>query len=163
MRYTINLDCKTHYVSRDGKFPILLRVSLNGEHDYLNTGKRIKEAHYDKEKKSVKAGITGFSKLASFIDRQKLRVENIISDFDKKSTVPDFVVKENPLDKGIYVEVTVSNEKSGGKNSQRKVMEKAGLSTRYVQLTMSEIKKISDDSINLIDYIKNKISIENQI
>ena len=87
MRYTINLDCKTHYVSRDGKFPILLRVSLNGEHDYLNTGKRIKEAHYDKEKKSVKAGITGFSKLASFIDRQKLRVENIISDFDKKGEI----------------------------------------------------------------------------
>lgn len=87
MRYTINLDCKTHYVSRDGKFPILLRVSLNGEHDYLNTGKRIKEVHYDKEKKSVKAGIVEFSKLDSYIRRQKLRVEDIIEGFDVKGEV----------------------------------------------------------------------------
>lgn len=88
MRYTINFDCKTHYVSKDGKIPMLLRVSLNGVHDYLNTGKRIKEAHYDKEKKTVRAGITGFSKISSFIDRQKARIEDIINDFDKKGEMP---------------------------------------------------------------------------
>lgn len=87
MRYTINLDCKTHYISRDGKFPILLRISLNGEHDYLNTGNRIKEAHYDKKTKSVTPKIAGFSKYTSFIERQKLRIENIIGDFDKKGEV----------------------------------------------------------------------------
>lgn len=87
MRYTINLDCKTHHVGKDKSFPILLRISINGAHDYLNTGKRIKEAHYDKQNKTIKAGITGFSSLTAFIDRQKVRVENIVSDFEKKGEV----------------------------------------------------------------------------
>lgn len=87
MRYTINFDCKTHHISKDKKIPILLRVSINGVHDYLNTGKRIKEIHYDKENKCVKSGIAGFSTITSFIDRQKVRVENIISDFEKKGEV----------------------------------------------------------------------------
>lgn len=87
MRYTINFDCKTHHISKDKKIPILLRVSINGVHDYLNTGKRIKETHYDKENKCVKSGITGFSSITSFIDRQKVRVEKIISDFEKKGEV----------------------------------------------------------------------------
>jgi len=82
--------------------------------------------------------------------------------WDKKSTIPDFMIKENNLDKGIYVEVTVNNDKSGKKNNQRRVMEEAGLSTRYVQLTMDEIQKTLSDSINLIDYIKNKVLVENQ-
>lgn len=127
MRYTINLDCKTHYVSRDGKFPILLRVSLNGEHDYLNTGKRIKETHYDKEKKTVKAGIVGYSQLASFIDRQKLRVENIINDFDKKGETPTIskIKKIYEEETGKvkskcfyeFVEETISNERMIGEIS----------------------------------------------
>ena len=87
MRYTINFDCKTHHISKDKKVPVLLRVSINGVHDYLNTGKRIKETHYDKENKCVKSGIAGFSTITSFIDRQKVRVENIISDFEKKGEV----------------------------------------------------------------------------
>jgi integrase len=95
MRYTINLDCKTHYISRDKKIPILLRVSINGEHDYLNTGRRIKEVHYNKEEKSVKSGIDGYSELDSFITRQKSKVETIISDFEKKGEVATlFKVKE---------------------------------------------------------------------
>ncbi len=95
MRYTINFDCKTHHVGKDKKFPILLRVSINGVHDYLNTGKRIKETHYDTNTKSVKSGIAGFSALTSFIDRQKVRVENIISDFEKKGEVATlFKVKD---------------------------------------------------------------------
>lgn len=87
MRYTINLDCKTHHVGKDKSFPILLRISINGAHDYLNTGKRIKEVHYDKQNKSIKAGIAGYSTLTAFIDRQKVRVENIISDFEKRGEI----------------------------------------------------------------------------
>ena len=87
MRYTVNLDCKNHYVSKDGKFPILLRISINGIHDYLNTGKRIKAAHYSVENKAVKSGISGYTAITSFIDRQKVKVENIISDFEKKGEV----------------------------------------------------------------------------
>ena len=54
MRYTINLDCKTHHISKDGSFPILLRVSLNGKQDYFNTGQRMNSNHYDRESKEVK-------------------------------------------------------------------------------------------------------------
>jgi integrase len=88
MRYTINLDCKTHHVGRDGKFPILLRISLNGKQDYINTGKRILEEHYDKEKKSIKSGIKGFNELDRFVSRNKGRIESIIDDFDKKGGIP---------------------------------------------------------------------------
>lgn len=90
MRYTINFDCKTHHIGKDKKIPILLRVSINGVHDYLNTGKRIKEIHYDKNNKTVRAGIAGYSTLNAFIDRQKVRVENIISDFEKKGKLQPF-------------------------------------------------------------------------
>jgi integrase len=84
MRHTINLDCKTHHVSKDGTFPILLRVSLNGEQDYFNIGKRIKESHYDKVKKEVKKGIKGAGNYESIIDLHKVRIQNIIDDFDKR-------------------------------------------------------------------------------
>ena len=95
MKYSIKLDCKTHHVSRDGKFPILLRISLNGVHDYINTGKKIKETHYDKTEKTVKSGINGFSQLDSFIRRQQTRIEDIINDFDKKGeTVSIAKIKE---------------------------------------------------------------------
>jgi integrase len=88
MRYTINLDCKTHHVGRDGKFPILLRISLNGKQDYINTGKRILEEHYDKEKKSIKSGIKGFNNLDRLVSRHKTRIEAILDDFDKKGEIP---------------------------------------------------------------------------
>ena len=84
MRHTINLDCKTHHVSKDGTFPILLRVSLNGEQDYFNIGKRIKESEYDKAKKAIKKGIKGAAVYEKFIARHKVRIQNIIDDFDKK-------------------------------------------------------------------------------
>ncbi len=87
MRYTINLDCKTHHISKDGSFPILLRVSLNGEQDYFNTGKRIDANHYDKGKKEVKRGIKGSSGYTSIIDKHKERIRNLIEDFDKKGEV----------------------------------------------------------------------------
>lgn len=84
MRYTINLDCKTHHVDRNGEVPILLRVSINGDHDYFNTGKKIKIEHYDKEKKSVKSGINGGTAIASFINRQKVKIDTIISEFERR-------------------------------------------------------------------------------
>lgn len=87
MRYTINLDCKTHHISKDGSFPILLRVSLNGEQDYFNTGNRINFKHYDSENKEVKRGIKGSSGYNSIIDKHKERIRNIIEDFDKKDEV----------------------------------------------------------------------------
>jgi len=87
MRYTINLDCKTHYVRKDGTIPLLLRVSINGEHDYLNLGKKIKIGQYDTENKCIRSGITGYSNLTSFIDRQKVKVDTIISDHEKRGEV----------------------------------------------------------------------------
>lgn len=87
MRYTVNLDCKTHYISKDGTIPLTLRVSVNGEHDYLNTGKRIKIDHYDIENKTIKSGITGHGQLTAFINRQKTRVDDIIEAFEKRNEV----------------------------------------------------------------------------
>lgn len=87
MRYTVNLDCKTKHVAKDGTFPILLRVSINGIHGYVNTGRRIKEGHYDKVKKAVKDNIKGFGVLNAFIDRQKVEICNIIADFESKGLI----------------------------------------------------------------------------
>lgn len=87
MRYTINLDIKTHYPRKDGTFPILLRVSINGEHVYINTGKYIKDNHYDRVNKCVKTGISGYSALNGFIDRQKNKIDSIISENEKKGNV----------------------------------------------------------------------------
>jgi integrase len=84
MRYTINFDCKTHHIRKDGTIPMLLRVSINGEQTYLNLGKKIKISHYDTENKCVKAGINGFAGLTSFIDRQRIKVDNIITEHEKK-------------------------------------------------------------------------------
>lgn len=107
MRYTINLDCKTHHISKDGSFPILLRVSLNGEQDYFNTGKRIDANHYDKEKKEVKRGIKGSSGYTSIIDKHKERIRGIIEDFDKKGEVISIArLKE------IYIELNGSGKES---------------------------------------------------
>ncbi|MFL5765759.1 MAG: tyrosine-type recombinase/integrase [Bacteroidia bacterium] len=127
MRYSINLDCKTHHVGKDGKFPILLRISLNGDHDYINTGKKIKESHYDKTDKSVRRGIKGFSQLDSFIDRQKLRIETIINDFDKKgeqvsiSKIKEIYAQETGKVKSKcfyeFVNETIKNERMLGEIS----------------------------------------------
>ena len=87
MRYTINLDCKTHHISKDGSFPILLRVSLNGKQDYFNTGQRMNSNHYDRESKEVKRGIKGSSGYNSIIDKHKERIRIIIEGFDKKDEV----------------------------------------------------------------------------
>lgn len=87
MRYTVNLDCKTHFVSKNGDFPILLRISINGVHDYLNTGQKIKETQYDKENKIVKPQVSGSVKLKAFIDKQKVIVDEIINEFGQKGEI----------------------------------------------------------------------------
>ncbi|HRD38495.1 MAG TPA: tyrosine-type recombinase/integrase [Bacteroidia bacterium] len=87
MRYTINLDCKTHHISQDGKIPLLLRVSLNGQHIYINIRKSIKVEYYDKAKKSIKSGISGFTSYNSFIDRQKVRIDEIIKEHENLGSV----------------------------------------------------------------------------
>jgi len=87
MRYTINLDCKTTYPKKDGTVPLLLRVSLNGQHIYVNLGRSIKLDHYDKVKKCVKSNVNGSQALISFIDRQKVRIGEIIDSSDKSGTV----------------------------------------------------------------------------
>ena len=87
MRYTISFDCKTHHVRKDGTIPMLLRVSINGEHVYINLGKQIKESQYDKINKCVKAGINGYASLTSFIDRQKIKIDTIISENEKRGNI----------------------------------------------------------------------------
>lgn len=87
MRYTVNFDCKTHYVGKDGMIPMLLRVSINGQHDYLNLGRKIKITHYDKENKCVKPGITGYGVITAFITRQKAKIDKIVEDFEKKNEI----------------------------------------------------------------------------
>lgn len=87
MRHKLNLDCKTHHVGKDGKFPILLRLSLNGEHSYINIGERIKVEHYDEKKKKVKAGIKGNGNIEEIIDRHKERIRKIIRGFDSKGEI----------------------------------------------------------------------------
>lgn len=101
MRYTINLDCKTHHVDRNGEVPILMRISINGKHDYINTGKKIKIHYYDKERKSIKSGVKGSTILSSFIDRQKVKLDIIISEFERKGDVATIEKV-----KGIYLQET---------------------------------------------------------
>src|SRR5580658_535589 len=87
MRYTINFDCKTHHIRKDGTIPMLLRVSINGEQTYLNLGKKIKISQYDTENKCVKAGINGYATLTAYIDRQKVKVDTIITEHEKKGDI----------------------------------------------------------------------------
>lgn len=87
MRYTVNLDCKTLHVDRNNEVPILLRISINGKHCYLNTGKKIKVNQYDSKAKTVKAKIAGFTALSSFIESQKQKVHAIMDDFLRRGEI----------------------------------------------------------------------------
>ncbi len=90
MRYTINFDCKTGYVKSDNTIPMTFRISINGKHDYLNLGKRINVDHYDKEKKSVKQGIKGYSTYDTFLTREKKVVQDIFEEYSKRHEVLTF-------------------------------------------------------------------------
>ncbi len=86
MRHTINLDCKTHHISKDNSFPLLLRVSLNGEQDYFNTGRRVNAKHYDKKAKKIKK-FKGSSSIENLISIHKQRIQSIIDLFDRKGEI----------------------------------------------------------------------------
>jgi integrase len=86
MRYTINLDCKVK-INKDNKFPILLRVSINGKHTYFNTGRRIFHNHYDNANKCVKNGVRGYNKYTKFINTQITNVENIINESERRNEI----------------------------------------------------------------------------
>ncbi len=83
----INLDCKTHFVDRNGEVPLLLRVAMNGEQGYFNTGKRIKKEYYDEENKSVRAGIKGGNKLSVTIAKHTTILNDIIDGFQHRGEV----------------------------------------------------------------------------
>ena len=87
MRHSVKLDCKTHHISKDGTIPILLRVTLNGEQDYFNIGKRINAKFYDKKAKSLAKGTKGAGNYDDVINRHKVMIETIIDDFDKKGQI----------------------------------------------------------------------------
>ena len=150
MRYTINLDCKTHHVSKDGTFPILLRVSLNGEQDYFNIGKRIKDSHYDRAEKSIKKNIAESNKYTSLINIHKVRIGDIIDELNKKGEI----VSISKL-KEIY-----NNETKGSKSkcfyefvSQRIEWEKKNSTLK------PNTFKFLDDNFNKLKQFKKKLSI----
>lgn len=121
MRWTINLDCKI-YKTKNNSVPILLRVSINGTHDYINTGRKINVNHYDPVKKCIKHGINGYNQYASFINSQKGKIDDIIKEFDDKGdiTTPKEVkeIYENGTGKSKavcffqYVEETIQWERT---------------------------------------------------
>jgi len=77
--------------------------------------------------------------------------------WDKKSTVPDFLIRKNEQDEGVYVEVTENNIDDGHKHGQLRVMVEAGLGSKYVQLTKAELEEIETSGADLLEYIKVKI------
>jgi integrase len=87
MRYSINLDCKTNYIGKDGCYPILLRVSLNGKHAYFNIGKRIKDTYYDRANKQLNRSKKGAGSYEKIIALHKQRISDIIDDYDKRGEI----------------------------------------------------------------------------
>jgi site-specific recombinase XerD len=84
MNITFNFECKTDYVSKDGTIPLSLRICINRKNNYLKLGRRIKLEHYDAANKKVKSGINGYTQITSFIKRQEVRVDTIITDLEKQ-------------------------------------------------------------------------------
>ena len=150
MRHTINLDCKTHHVSKDASFPILLRVSLNGEQDYFNIGKRIKDRDYDREKKAIKKGIKSAGNYEKIIDLHKVRIQNIIDDFDKRGELASIArLKE------VYY-----NETNGSKSKcfYEFVSKRIAWEKTHTKIKKNTFKFIEVNFEKLRNY-KNKLSI----
>jgi integrase len=149
MRHTINLDCKT-YASKDGTFPILLRVSLNGEQSYFNIGKRIHADHYDKAKKAIKKGIKGTGSYERIIEIHKTRIRTIIDDLDIKGELASIArVKE------LY-----HNETSGTKSRcfYEFVRSQIEWEKEHKKIKKGSFKCIESDLAKLKEY-KEKLSI----
>lgn len=150
MSYTRNLDCKTHHVSKNGTIPILLRVSINGTHDYFNTGRRIKEAYYDKEKKIVKSGVKGAGGFNTLIDKHKTKIDEIISEFDRKGEIATIAkVKE------LYAK-KVGKEKS--KCFYDFVSEKIKWEREYTDITAGSLNNY-DFQLKKLKLYRKKLSI----
>ncbi len=83
----ISLDCKTNHISKGRKFPLLLRVACNGKHIYINIGKSIEEKFYDKQNKEIKKEVKGASSYIDYVERHKVKISEIISDFERNGQV----------------------------------------------------------------------------
>jgi len=89
MRWTINFDPKI-YKTTDNTVPILLRISLNSEHDYINTGRRINSSQIictQGSKKDVKKGVKGYLQLTTFIAMEMSKIDTMLKDYDDRNEV----------------------------------------------------------------------------
>lgn len=170
MRYTINLDCKTHHISKDGSIPILLRVSLNGQQDYFNTGKRIKFEHYDQENKEVKRGIKGSSRYNAIIDTHKERIRSIIESFDRQGEVISITrLKEKYLTSNgsgkeskcfyVYVENRINWEH---KNTNLKTLDKYENQLKKLKLYKPKLSYFDIDANFLQEYKAHILNVLKQ-
>jgi integrase len=83
----ISLDCKTNHIRKDGKFPLLLRVSCNGKHIYINIGKSIGEKYYDKKNKQIIREVKGASSYIDYVEKHKVKIDEIIAEFERNGQV----------------------------------------------------------------------------
>lgn len=87
MKAKISLDCKTKYVSKDGSFPLLLRIAYNGKQIYVNIGKSIQEKFYDKENKCIKTELKGSSVYINHIEKHKVKIREIFDELERNGQV----------------------------------------------------------------------------
>lgn len=90
MKITVHLDCKTGYVSKAGEIPLTLRITINRKNNYLPLGRKIKLEHYDAENRKIRRGIKGYSQITSFIKRQEVKVDKIMTDLERRGDVITF-------------------------------------------------------------------------
>jgi len=83
MNITVNFECKTDYVKKDGTIPLSFRITINRKNNYLKLGRRIQENHYDEKLKRIKKGISGSTKISAFLTRQKAKVDDIIDELER--------------------------------------------------------------------------------
>jgi integrase len=83
----ISLDCKTNYISKDGKFPLLLRIACNSKQIYINIGKSIEEKFYDKKNKQIKKEVKGSSSYIDYVEKHKVKICEIIADYERNGQV----------------------------------------------------------------------------
>jgi len=137
MRWTVNFQPKV-YKTTDGTIPILIRISLNSIHDYINTGRRIKLSHYDQENNKVKPGVTGYMQYTSFIADQVSLIDDMIKEYDNQGEV---------------ITVTQIKEDYNSKTGQVK----ATCFFEYVTETMAWEREYSDIAPSTLDSYINTI------
>lgn len=90
MNITVNFECLTHHVSKDGTIPLSFRICINRKNHYLGIGERIKLGQYDKEAKQIKKGIKGHMQLTSKIARERSKIDGIIDGMQKREEIITF-------------------------------------------------------------------------